>query len=161
MKFQNSESQSIHNLRARAEQSLNQSQADEVRDRDPVVYELRLHELELRMQNEALRELQVELALARERYRDLFAHAPVAYLVLDRESRVLEANVAACHLLHLDREHLLGRKLSAFIDPQQTEQFTHHLRATLSGSEPQRDELSLIVPNLGSREVRLESVRDH
>ena len=54
MKFPNYESSSIQGLRTRAEQTLTQS--DEIRDRDPVVYELRLHELELRMQNEALRE---------------------------------------------------------------------------------------------------------
>src|SRR5689334_12639996 len=83
MKGTSSEGNPLQALRARAEHVLQQSNS-EVRDApsDPMLHELRLHELELRMQNEALRELQVEVTITRERYRDLFQNAPVAYLLI-------------------------------------------------------------------------------
>lgn len=151
----------LQSLRARAEQALEDAAEREAAERDPTLRELRLHELELRMQNEALRELHVEVSLTRERYRELFAHAPVAYLVLDRESTVLDANVAAVRLLQLDRARLLGRKLSVFVDEPHVERFARHMRGALGGNEPQNTELCLVLPDGARRDVRFESARNH
>jgi PAS domain S-box-containing protein len=161
MKSAGSERNPMENLRARAASMLEQSQAEPSEREDPMRYELRLHELELRMQNEALRELHVEASINRERYRDLFEHAPVAYLLLDRETRVLEANIAACDLLHQARGALIGRKLSTFVDASSVDCFVRHMRATMSSQETQRSELSLLVTDERRCEVRIESVRNH
>jgi PAS domain S-box-containing protein len=128
---------------------------------NPDNHELELHELELHMQNEALRELNIEATLHRERYRDLFEHAPVSYVVLDRDTRILDANVAACDLLRTERGALVGRKLSSFVDTPAVERFTRHLRATMASSDIQSTELSLSVADDGHCDVRIESVRNH
>ena len=150
----------MEGLRARAESELRQLGSGLTDREDPAHYELRLHELELRMQNEALRDLHVEVSINRERYRDLFEHAPVAYLLLDHETRILEANIAGCDLLHKERCALIGRKLSTLVDDSSVDRFVRHLRATLSSAQTQRCELSLMVDDERRCEVRIESVRN-
>ena len=151
----------LRNLRARAEHALQTSASEGRSHEDPMLHELRLHELELRMQNEALRELHVEVSITRERYRDLFEHAPVAYLLLDRDTRVLEANLAAGDLLRIERGTLAGRKLAGFVDASMVERFNRHVRTTLSTTDTQRCELSLLLGDGRHCDVRLESVRNH
>jgi signal transduction histidine kinase len=161
MKAISSDSNPLQNLRARAEQALKQTSNDSASlERDPMLRELRLHELELRMQNEALRELHVEVSVTQERYRELFMRAPVPYLVLDHTSKVLDANLAASALLQLQRPHLAAPRLSVFVDAAHVERFARHMRATLAADEPQNTELILVLPDSARRDVRFESARD-
>ncbi len=55
-------------------------------------------------------QLQAEEALreSEERYRSLYQSLPGGVLVVDREGRVTEANQAACDILRLDRDQILG-----------------------------------------------------
>src|SRR5882724_10516708 len=64
-----------------------------------VFHELRVHQIELELQNEelhhaqsTLEESRAALAVSERRYRDLFENAPVAYLQLDIEGRIRGAN---------------------------------------------------------------------
>jgi PAS domain S-box-containing protein len=150
---------SSHALRDRAETILRARHESQPPLASALVeHELQVHQLELRMQNEALRELHVELSIARERYRDLFENAPVPYLVLQRDSTIATANTAAAALLRVSRHQLVGLKLSAFVEPAHCHRFVHLMRATLERDDVQCDELSLRLA-IGIREVRLESIR--
>jgi hypothetical protein len=60
--------------------------------RERLLYDLLVHKAELEMQNEALREAQVELRLAHERYRAFFDKASVAHVVLDTGCLIIAAN---------------------------------------------------------------------
>ena len=53
------------------------------------LHELRVHQIELEMQNEHLREAQVELNNARARYFDLYDLAPVGYVTISKEGLIL------------------------------------------------------------------------
>ena len=68
-------------LRQRAEERLlrQHEELDKVTPADlqSVVHELRVHQIELEMQNEELRRAQQELAASREKYFDLYDLAPV------------------------------------------------------------------------------------
>jgi two-component system, cell cycle sensor histidine kinase and response regulator CckA len=61
--------------------------------------ELTVHEIELEVQNDELRRHRIELEEARARAEVFFTQAPVACLLLDRRTRILEANAAAEALL--------------------------------------------------------------
>ena len=79
------------------------------------LHELRVHQIELEMQNEELRRARAELTAARVRYFDLYDLAPVGYCTLSEQGLILEANLTAATLLGMARGALVKRPLSRFI----------------------------------------------
>jgi PAS domain S-box-containing protein len=80
-----------------------------------MLHELRVHQIELEMQNEELRRTQVELDATRARYFDLYDLAPVGYCTLSAQGTLLEANLTAATLLGLSRPALIRQPISRFI----------------------------------------------
>ncbi len=80
-----------------------------------LLHELRVHQIELGMQNEALRSSQLALEDARDRYVHLFEFAPVGYLTLSRNGIIDEINLTATRMLGVERVQLLGHRLVEFV----------------------------------------------
>ena len=106
-------------LRRRAEEMLlkDHGQLNKIQptDMQNVVQELRVHQIELEMQNEELRHTQQELEASREKYFDLYDLAPAGYVSLNEKGIILEANLSVATLLGRERSHLVGRPLTRFI----------------------------------------------
>lgn len=98
--------------------------------------ELRVTEEELRAQNEELADAHALVAAERERYRGLFEHAPVPYLVTDAEGTILDANGAAAALLHCRRDRLTHKPLAVFVEPASRTAFREKLRRAARAGEP-------------------------
>ena len=64
-----------------------------------LLQELRIHQEELRVQNEELLEIRYSLEESRSRYQALFRNSPLPCLVLNESSRILELNQPAANLL--------------------------------------------------------------
>jgi PAS domain S-box-containing protein len=119
------------------------------------LHELRVHEIELEMQNEELRRAQVELDAARARYFDLYDLAPVGYCTLSEQGLILEANLTVGTLLGVSRSELSKQPFSRFIfKADQDIYYLHRKRlfeAHSAGSgqtaEPQECELRLARPD--------------
>jgi two-component system, cell cycle sensor histidine kinase and response regulator CckA len=149
-------------LRSRAEDVLRSSKyaASPVpSELSALVHELQVHEVELQMQNEALREAQHELEVSRERYRELYELAPVAYFSLDRDARITEANAAAGVLLGVETAALAHQPLTKFIVPERAETFERHRREVMASETRCSCMLELITADRQQREVRVESLR--
>ena len=87
-------------------------------------HDLEVHQIELQAQNEELRAIQEELATARDRYSDLYDFAPVGYLTLDAEGRLLQANFTFAGLLGgIERAELLQQPLTSFIARESQDDF--------------------------------------
>jgi len=119
-----------------------------------IVHELRVHQIELEMQNEELRRAQLRLDAQREKYFELFNLAPVGYLTLNDEGVIGDANLTAARLLGVDRQLLVGQPLSAFVLTDDRDVLYLHLRMLQQTGEPQIGELRLLrlggAPKAGS-----------
>ena len=101
------------------------------------LHELRVHQIELEMQNEELRRTQQELEASRERYFDLYDLAPVGYFTLSEQGLILEANLTAAKLFGVARSVLVKQPLSRFILPEDQDNHYRHRKALLETGTPQ------------------------
>lgn len=67
------------------------------KDVKALVNELQIYQIELEVQNLELEQARLEAEDSRDRYRDLFESAPVAYCSLDQDGRIREMNRAPKH----------------------------------------------------------------
>ncbi|HET6489364.1 MAG TPA: PocR ligand-binding domain-containing protein [Syntrophales bacterium] len=81
-----------------------------------LVHELQVHQIELEMQNEQMRDIQTQLEESRGRYKELYDFAPVGYVTLDKFGLIHEANLTAGTLLNVSRAALIGRQIQSFMD---------------------------------------------
>ena len=94
-------------LRGRTEQALAAKGGRLKRMPEPdvqeLVHNLQVHQIELGMQNDQLRQTQQALEEARDRFSDLLRFCPARAADLETVGEVLEANLAATRLLGLER----------------------------------------------------------
>jgi PAS domain S-box-containing protein len=108
-----------------------------------MIHELRVHQIELEMQNEELRDARLKLEEQRAKYFELFDLAPVGYLTLGGKSVVSDTNLTAALLLGVERQLLVGKPFSAFVfAPDRDVYYLHHRKLEQTG-EPQTCELRL------------------
>lgn len=98
-------------------------------EHDQLLQELRVHQLELELQNEELRNAQQQLEFTRQQYIALYNEAPVGYASLDDAGLILRANKTLAYLLDMDLEQLLGRALVDFMESTDQEIFRGRFNA--------------------------------
>ena len=139
-------------LRRRAEEIFRGNAArspEDLKDLSPeetrrVLHELRVHQIELEMQNEELRHAQAELAASQERYFDLYDLAPVSYLTVSEQGLILEANLTVCTLLGVKRGALVKRPVSQFILKEDQDVYYRHRKQLSEAGEAQACELRMM-----------------
>ncbi len=114
---------------------------DEIRE---TLHELRVHQIELEMQNEELRTAQAEIEAGRARYFDLYNLAPVGYCTLSEQGLILEANLTAVSLLGTARSALIKQPISRFILKEDQDIYYLHRKQLFETGEPQECELRLV-----------------
>jgi PAS domain S-box-containing protein len=105
------------------------------------LHELRVHQIELEMQNEELRRAQVELEASRARYFELYDLSPVGYCTLDAAGTVLEANLTAARMFGVTKDRLTGRSLTEFIHDDSQDAFYLNRRRFQASMAPHAFEL--------------------
>jgi PAS domain S-box-containing protein len=107
-----------------------------------MLHELQVHQIELQMQNETLRQAQIDLEKSRDRYVDLYEFAPVGYLTVADSGLISEINLTGCALLGEDRKNLCNRYFASYVDSADRHRWLRHLHALPHG-EKQTVELRL------------------
>ena len=95
------------------------------KDMAKMIHELRVHQIELKMQNEELRRIQEELEEARDRYSHLYDFAPVGYLTVNEKGIVEGANLTFATLMGMERSAVVGKPFGRFI--QREDQDVYYL----------------------------------
>jgi PAS domain S-box-containing protein len=113
-------------------------------DARQVLHELRVHQIELEMQNEQLRHAQIEMEAVRSRYFNLYDLAPVGYLTFSSEGKVLEGNLAAATMLRVPRRTLVKRTITSFICKEDQDIYYLHRKKCFESSDPQVWEMRMV-----------------
>jgi len=122
-----------------------------------LLYELRVHQIELEMQNESLRQTQERLESSQLRYFNLYDLAPVGYFTLGEEGLILEANLKASSLLGVERSALVKKSLTLFTFREDQDIYYHHRQQLFETGAEQVCELRLLKKDGSLCWVRLES----
>ncbi|MEB0013819.1 EAL domain-containing protein [Glaciimonas sp. Gout2] len=129
------------------------------RSTDEILHELRVHQVELEMQNEELRRTQIILEETRDRYVDLYDFAPVGYLTLTSEGLIIEVNLTAATLLGIDRSKLLQRRFARFVTVEDKDRWHRYFIGVLRQTQQQQCELTMLSNAGLPFEVQLDSLR--
>ena len=121
-----------------------------------LVHELRVHQIELKMQNDELRRIQAELEKARDRYVHLYDFAPTGYFTVTVNGAVAEANLTAATLLERPRAELFGRMFSSFIHRADQGAWYFNRKRLLETGELQSFQLRLVKHDGDVFDVNLE-----
>ena len=121
------------------------------------LHELRVHQIELEMQNEELRRAQEELEVSRARYFDLYDLAPVAYFTVSEQGLILEANLTAAKLLGVARGALVQQPLSRFVLREDQDTYYLYRKALWETGAPQSWEMRVLKKDAAPFWVRVAS----
>ena len=127
-------------------------------DSATLIHDLEVHQIELEMQNRQLRETEAELQRSTQRYMELYDFAPIAYLTLDVEGRIQEANLTAATLLGTERGQLLGKPLISFVAVSHRAHLRGHVQRVFGQHGPLSVELDLSRSGKPSQPVSATSV---
>lgn len=154
--------QQLKELRKKAEAHLDSTEPAIMPDRIQVpvdlIHELRVHQIELEMQNEELRRTQDALEKSRAHYLELYDFAPVGYLSLNEEGIIVEINLTASKLLGKDRKGIINQRFAKFIADDYKDLWYRHFQRAKQYCEQQGCELPFQQKNGTARYLHLNSL---
>ena len=152
----------LEDLRKRAEESLKSEpdRPDDIRlgEANCLIHELRVHQIELEMQNEELRRAQNDLEISRSRYADLYDFAPLSYFTFDEQGRIIEVNLTGAKQLGIERGNLIKAPFVAMVAESDMEVYLSHLKKIIDTREDHTCEVRLKVKDGGEFYARLDSI---
>ena len=109
-----------------------------------LVHELELNQVELEMQNEALREACDELKVSQNMFEGVYDFAPISYFIFDIKGLIKGANLTGSQLLGMERRQLIKKSFSSFIaDTEGKAVFSNILEHALHRKEVQRSRITI------------------
>jgi PAS domain S-box-containing protein len=110
-----------------------------------LIHELHVHQIELKMQNENLRQTQAALETAKAHYQELYDFAPIGYLTLNEDGIILQINFTAAKHLGKDRKNIINHRFAKFINNDYKDIWYRHFQLAKQNCEPQGCELPFIT----------------
>ena len=115
--------------------------SDETTDLSHLIHELKIHQIELEMQNEGLTAAHLKAEDLRQEYQTLFDAAPVGYLLLEANSTIVRINRQAERLFSIRENEVMGKRLAVFLDETSLPVFQTFLADCFQKSDPQSCEI--------------------
>jgi len=110
-------------------------------------HEYQVHQIELELQNEELRNTQKQFEVTRDRFARLFNDAPVGYLSVDRNGIIAQANQTFADMVEKEAHTISGKALVDFIATVDRSAFLGRFRAFFNN--PVGKELSFVLQGKG------------
>jgi signal transduction histidine kinase/ActR/RegA family two-component response regulator/PAS domain-containing protein len=132
--------------------------ADSPADLTRLVHELKVHQIELELQNEELRCSRDEVEAGLARYADLYDFAPVGYFSLGGDGTILQANLAGSNAVEVERANLINRRFHFLLPDDAYTAFNSFLGEAFRGTGQASLETALVTGKGHAICVRLEGV---
>jgi PAS domain S-box-containing protein len=129
------------------------------RSTEELLHELQVHQVELEMQNETLRQAGVVLEASRDRYVDLYEFAPVGYLTLSEAGLIAECNLTATTLLGVERKQLLNHRFDRFVSGADRDRFQREFVRAMAAEEKQTFDVALDRSDGNMAQVHIDCLR--
>jgi len=124
-----------------------------------LLHELQVHQVELKMQNDELRQAQITIEESRDRYVDLYDFAPIGYLTLGSDALISGINLTGADMLGAMRKKLMARRFSQFVVTEDRDRWYQHFASVLKHDQRQRCELELQREDGSRFYAQLDSLR--
>ena len=125
---------------------------------DRLNQELQAHQIELEMQNEALRDCQRQLEESRNRYSVLYNFAPIGYFILDLNALIMEVNLKGSELLQIEGTLLTKTPFALYLVNEDRKAFYAYFKKVLKNETVERYSTQLRRRDGNSLPVEIHSV---
>jgi PAS domain S-box-containing protein len=126
--------------------------------RQPSADRGRIAEIDVATLDRKLKTVQRELSESRDRYTALYDSVPVGYVTLNKQGKILEANLTVASMLGIERGKLLKANISEFISPNFRSDFNLHLAAAFLGKGKHSCEVEMRTQEGRTLAIRLDAV---
>jgi PAS domain-containing protein len=135
-------------LRRKAEEKLKAEQKERERpvleaDVKKLMHELQVHQIELEMQNEELREANETAETALKKYTLLYDFAPMGYFTLNSEGSICDLNFTGAEMLGDKRFSLVNSNFKLFVSEESLPVFNKFFSKVYTGDAKESCEVTL------------------
>lgn len=134
-------------LRLKAEEKLKESGKKEKpvieADIKKLLHELQVHQIELEMQNEELREANETAETALKKYTMLYDFAPLGYFTLEKDGSISELNFTGAEMLGEKRFSLVNSNFKLFVSESSQSEFNEFFRKVFTSNHKESCEILL------------------
>lgn len=114
-------------LRKKALERLNTTDfVEEIYNKDNIkemFHELKVHQIELELQNDELRNTQVSLEESKQNYFNLFNNAPNGYVILDSKATIINANLEMQNIFDCNIVDIKNKSFNSFLSEKDSNKF--------------------------------------
>lgn len=128
-------------------------------DTRKLLHELQVHQVELEMQNEELRQVESSRNQLHDRYVDLYDFAPVGYLTLNQQDLITEINLTAAGMLGEERKKLMLRRFPPLVATENRDECHRFLNYARQHAGRQSGELRMRRSDGTYFDARLDCLR--
>jgi len=153
-------------IKKKIEQALNQKDGfsekqSYTKSLEELVEELKVYQIELEFQNEELRRVQEDLEVSRNDYREMFMSAPVSYIIIDDNHKILHYNDVFIELFKPDIIPNIPYDLRKLISPEYQDLYHHFSRELLAEGQNDLRELKMISTHGRPRYMNVRGNMQH
>ncbi|SLM32459.1 putative Signal transduction histidine kinase [Desulfamplus magnetovallimortis] len=129
---------------------------DDDMDRKYLLEELNVFQIELELQHEELQTARDQLEASRNYLNDLYAYAPIGYIVMTVDGRIEDINERAATYFLASRKILKGQRFQSFIPHESIVEYNRCLTKLMESNHPQHSEVMLRVHGRGTFWARVD-----
>ena len=113
-----------------------------------LIHELRVHQVELELQNEELKRSKAEAEYYLEKHTALYDFAPVGYFTLSAEGLITQANITGAGLVGIERTKLIGQSFLRLVSPVLQPSFQDFLQQVFAGPSKRSADFELVTGSI-------------